>query len=86
MSQRVTFAAGTYQISFSAPVGAQHRAQSLEVLIDGVKVGTVAITPTGKGYVRYTSATFTVTSGEHTITFQGTGQRQKHGTDRRGRI
>jgi hypothetical protein len=73
MSQTVTFAAGTYQISFFGAQSAHNTApQSLEVLIDGVKVGTVAITPTGKDYVRYTTATFTVTSGQHTITFRGT--------------
>ncbi len=49
-------------------------------------VGTVAITPAGKNYARYTTAIFTVTSGQHTITFRGNRQRQEYGTDRRGRI
>jgi hypothetical protein len=41
------------------------------VRIDGNMVGTVTITPTGKSYARYTTAIFTVTSGQHTIMFQG---------------
>ena len=87
ISQPVNFAAGSYQLSFFAVQSAANTAdQSLDVLIDGNMVGTVAITPTGKSYARYTSAIFTVTSGEHTITFQGTDQRQEYGTDRRGRV
>jgi hypothetical protein len=72
ISQSVTFSAGSYQISFFAAQSAANTAnQSLDVLIDGKMVGTDAITPGGKNYVRYTTAIFTVTSGQHTITFQG---------------
>ncbi len=72
ISQPVNFAAGSYQISFSAVQAESNSAdQSLHVLIDGKMVGTVAITPTGKSYARYTTAVFTVTSGVHTIMFQG---------------
>jgi hypothetical protein len=75
ISQPVNFAAGSYQISFSAAQSASNTSgnQSLEVLIDGTMVGTLAITPTNTMYSQYTTAIFTVTSGEHTITFQGTG-------------
>lgn len=69
----MNFAAGNYQLSFFALQSSSNTAdQSLDVLIDGKMVGTVAITPTGKSYAQYTTAVFTVTSGLHTITFQGT--------------
>ena len=77
ISQPVTFAAGSYQLSFLAAQSAGNTAnQSLNVLIDGNPVGKVAITPTGTTYAPQTTAVFTVTSGQHTITFQGTRQRQ----------
>ena len=73
ISQPVTFAAGSYQISFDAVQAADNTAdQSLDVLIDGKMVGMAAITPKGTKYARYTSPVFTVTAGQHTITFQGT--------------
>ncbi len=75
ISQPVTFAAGSYQLSFFAAQAKANTAnQSLDVLIDGNMVGTVAITPTGNNYARYTTVIFTVTSGQHTITFQGAGR------------
>ena len=69
----MNFAAGSYQLSFSAvQVETNSADQPLAVLIDGKMVGTVAITPSGKSYAQYTTAVFTVTSGLHTIMFQGT--------------
>ena len=73
ISQSVTFAAGSYQITFLAAQSSANTAnQSLQVLIDGNPVGKGAITPSGTGYALQTTASFTVTSGQHTITFQGT--------------
>ncbi len=73
ISQVVTFAAGTYQLSFLAAQAKDNTdPQSLDLLIDGIKVGMVAITPTSTRYERYTTATFTVTSGQHTIMLRGT--------------
>jgi hypothetical protein len=73
ISQTVNLAAGTYQISFlAAQSGANVSGnQSLEFLVDGNMVGTVDIVPTNTSYLPYKTAAFTVTSGEHTITFQG---------------
>ncbi len=74
ISQPVTFAAGSYQLSFFAVQAASNTAdQPLDVRIDGQLVGTVAITPTGNDYARYTTAVFTVASGQHAIMFQGAG-------------
>jgi hypothetical protein len=72
ISQSVAgWAAGTYQLSFQAAQGSLNQAsqQDFEVLVDGTVVGT--FTPAGTSYQTYTTAPFTVTSGDHTITFQG---------------
>ncbi len=70
MSQVVNFTAGTYAISFYA---AQRRGQSssqkFEVTVDGTVVGT--FTPTSTTYGLYTTNSFTVTAGTHTIEFIG---------------
>ncbi len=72
ISQPVNFAAGSYRLSFLAAQAAGNTAnQSLAVMIDGQSVGTSAITPDGTMYVQYMTAVFTVTSGVHSITFQG---------------
>ena len=68
------WAAGTYQIDFSAAQRGrsgsyQPAQQDFEVLIDGLAVGI--FTPSGTSYRTYTTAPFTVTAGSHTITFQG---------------
>ena len=68
------WAAGTYQIDFSAAQRGhsgsyQPFQQDFEVLIDGVAVGI--FTPSGTSYQTYTTAPFTVTAGSHTIMFQG---------------
>ncbi len=63
-------AAGTYQLTFSAAQRANFQAsrQDFRVLVDGVAAGTFK--PSGTSYSSLT-ATFTVSAGSHTITFQG---------------
>ncbi len=70
-SQAVTLAAGTYVVSFSAAQRAtfQSSAQTFQVRIDGTVVGT--FTPSGTAYAAYTSSTFTVAAGVHTVAFVG---------------
>jgi hypothetical protein len=70
-SQTVNFAAGTYNLSFlAAQRGNQNDApQTFEVDIDGTKVGT--FTPAGTSYRSYTTDNFSVTAGNHTISFMG---------------
>jgi uncharacterized protein (DUF2141 family) len=71
-SQSVTgWAAGSYTINFLAAQRGNHQAsqQNVNVLVDGVVVGT--FTPSGTSYLSYSTSAFNVTSGSHTITFQG---------------
>jgi hypothetical protein len=62
---------GNYQITFQAAQRANFQAsrQNFSVLVDGNPLGN--FTPSGSSYATYTTATFHVTSGSHTITFQG---------------
>ncbi len=70
MSQDITFAGGTYRVLFLAAQRVNSSStQSLSVFIDDTLVGT--ITPTGASYIYYTTASFTVDSGIHTLTFKG---------------
>jgi hypothetical protein len=71
ISQTVTFAAGTYSLSFLAAQRGnyQYSSQTFQVLIDGNVVGT--FTPDGTSYAAYTTDSFTVTAGAHTIQFVG---------------
>ena len=72
ISQAVNFpAAGSYVISFSAAQRANFGTsnEQVQVLVDGTVVGT--ITPAGTSYATYTTASFNVTAGSHTITFVG---------------
>jgi hypothetical protein len=71
-SQTVTgWAAGSYTLTFLAAQRAnvQTSQQNFNVLVDGVVVGT--FTPSSTSYQSYSTAVFTVTSGSHTIAFQG---------------
>ena len=63
--------AGSYQITFSAAQrgSVNPSREDFKVLIDGVAVATFA--PTGVAYLTYTTPTFTVTAGTHSISFQG---------------
>ncbi len=70
-SQAVGFVAGSYAITFDAAQRGtfQVSRQNLNVLVDGVVVGT--FTPSGTSYQRFTTTVFNVTAGLHTIVFQG---------------
>jgi hypothetical protein len=72
VSQAVTFAAGSYTISFSAAQrqNFQSSSQTINVTLDGNTVNT--ITPSGTSYASYTTSSFTVSAGSHTIAFVGT--------------
>ncbi|MCE0522099.1 MAG: family 16 glycosylhydrolase [Methylacidiphilales bacterium] len=69
MSQSVTFPAGTYTISF---YGAQRysQVQPIQVSVDSTVIGTY--TPASNGFAQITTASFTVTAGNHTVTFAAT--------------
>ena len=62
------WAAGSYQISFQAAQRVDNK-QDFQLLIDNTVVGT--FTPTGNTYQLYTTPTFSVAAGSHTVTFQG---------------
>ncbi len=69
-SQSVTLAAGTYSISLDAAQRAAGPSnQTVEILVDGAPVSS--ITPTSTSYALYTTTTFTVTAGSHTIEILG---------------
>jgi hypothetical protein len=75
VSQSVSMAAGTYNLSFfAAQRGNVASNQTFQVLVDGGLVGTFN-NFSGTGYSTLTTSTFTVTAGSHTITFQGTNLR-----------
>jgi hypothetical protein len=65
------WSAGSYQISFQAAQrdNSGVSRQDFQVLVDGNVVG--AFTPAGTAYQTYTTASFTVAAGSHTITFRG---------------
>ena len=69
ISQSVTFAAGTYSVGFSAAQRGNGNAssQSVQVYVDGTLVGT--FTPGGPTYTAFTTDSFTVTAGAHTVSF-----------------
>ncbi len=65
------WAAGTYTINFGLAQRANYgSSQVVQVLVDGVLVGTFA--PTSSSYQTETTASFSVAAGSHTVTFQGT--------------
>ncbi len=69
-SQSVTLAAGTYSVSLDAAQrGGGSSNQTVELLVDGAPVSSV--TPTSSSYALYTTTTFTVTAGSHTIEILG---------------
>ena len=72
ISQVVNFAAaGSYVISVSAAQRGNYvtSKETVEVEVDGTVVGT--FTPASTNYTTYTTASFNVTAGSHTITFVG---------------
>ena len=66
--QKISFAAGSYQISFYAAQRKKNN-QDFQILIDGQVVGT--FTPDGAKYKQYSTGSFTVGAGSHVLTFQG---------------
>ena len=73
ISQTVTLAAGTYDVTFSAAQRAnvQASAQTFDVLIDGAVVSSFN-NLTGTSYSPLITASFTVGSGSHVLEIQGT--------------
>ena len=71
ISQSVNFQAGNYALMFDAAQRGNNgtSTQSIEVLVDGSAVGT--ITPTGTAYSLYSTGTFSLTAGPHTIKLLG---------------
>ena len=67
-SQVTSLPAGTYQISLLAAQRVNNH-QNFQVLVDGNVVGS--ITPAGSSYAAYTTSTFTLTAGNHTVAFKG---------------
>jgi len=68
----VNFAtAGSYLIGVSATQRGNKGTsnEEVKVLVDGTVAGT--ITPASTSYATYTTASFNVTAGSHTITFVG---------------
>ena len=72
MAQTLNLPAGTYSVSFYAARRAyQGLAQPLQLSIDGIPIGT-PISPGSTTFALYTSASFTVTAGSHTLRFTTT--------------
>ena len=70
ISQAVTATAGSYAITFQASQRANYGTQQedFNVLVDGVVVGTFK---PGSGYATYTTTSFVLAAGAHTVAFQG---------------
>jgi hypothetical protein len=65
-----TLAAGTYSIGFLAAEGASNvGTEEIQVVVDGTVVATLV--PTGTSYTAYTTPSFTLTAGSHTISLVG---------------
>jgi len=72
MTQTVNLAAGTYSVSFDAARRAYGGGvQPLQLSIDGTAIGA-PISPGSTAFARYTSASFTVSAGSHTLRFATT--------------
>jgi hypothetical protein len=71
ISQAVTLAAGTYDLTFSAAQRGNYgrSTQAVQVQVDGSVVGT--FTPAGTSYATITTNSFNVAAGSHTIKFVG---------------
>jgi hypothetical protein len=71
ISQSVTLLAGTYSLSFSAAQRANIQAsfQLFAVEVDGHVIAIFA--PNGTNYATYSTGSFTLAAGVHTITFVG---------------
>ena len=76
MGQTLQFtSAGQYALSFQVAqrVNYQHGGEDFQVLIDGNVIGTFF--PTSTNYALYSTNTFTETTGDHVLTFQGLDSR-----------
>jgi hypothetical protein len=71
VSQSINLAAGTYVVSLEAAQRGNHNngGQTINVLVDGNPV--TMITPVGTSYAAYSTSSFTVTAGNHTINLAG---------------
>ena len=78
MSQTIVFGEGTYRLSFYAAQRANYGSNTFNVLVDGALIGS--FTPTSTSYTHFTTNTFTVKAGSHTILFQGTNPSGKDTT------
>jgi hypothetical protein len=68
INQAVSFGAGSYTVSFEAAQRGNYPSNStIQVQIDGKTV--FYTTPTGTSYAAYTTGSFTVTAGSHTLGF-----------------
>ena len=72
LGQTINLAAGSYSLSFYAARRAyQGAGQPLQITVDGTPIGS-PIAPADTSFARYTSASFTVTAGPHTLMFTST--------------
>jgi hypothetical protein len=72
ITQAVSLAAGSYDLSFQAAQRAGNTAsqnEEIQVLVDNAQVGL--ITPSGTAYSTYDTSTFTVSAGMHTVQLVG---------------
>jgi hypothetical protein len=67
LSQTVTLSAGTYQVSFYA-AQRNGQVQPIRFSVDGIQVGSL-ISPTSTSFAQYSTASFTVAAGSHTLGF-----------------
>ncbi len=70
ISQTISLPAGTYALSFKA-ARRNTQVQPIQVKVNGVAVGS-PITPTSSTFALFTSANFTVTGGNHSISLETT--------------
>jgi hypothetical protein len=73
VSQSISLTSGTYVISFAAAQRGNYQAsaQTFQVLVDGAAIGTFN-NLAGAVYTPLSTSLLTVTTGIHTVTFQGT--------------
>jgi len=70
-SQALAFNAGSYQVQFQAALRAANQNQPIQLQLDGTNLGST-IAPTSSSFSLYTGPTFTVTTGNHTLSFLAT--------------
>ena len=75
--QKINFASGSYYVSFYAAQRYKKR-QDFQVLIDGYVIGTFI--PSSIKYTLQSTNSFTVTAGEHVLSFQGLNSQGENNT------